>query len=219
MAPEVATDRLREVIRKSIKNKHLISGCRAAFEAGYRLIKFYFMIGAPTERDEDLKGIVDLIDEVSLLRKESFGKRAQINASISSHIPKPHTPFQWEAMNSRQELRAKQNYIRSMRRSGHLRLKFHDVDVSYLEAAFSRGDRRLADALLKARERGRRMDSWEECFDINQWEEVFQEVGVDPDWYALRARGLEETLPWEMIGLATPVEYLAKEKNRAHADE
>jgi radical SAM superfamily enzyme YgiQ (UPF0313 family) len=219
MAPEVATDRLREVIRKPIKNKHLISGCRAAFEAGYRLIKFYFLIGAPTERDEDLRGIVDLIDEVSLLRKKLCGKRAQINASISSHIPKPHTPFQWEAMESRQELRAKQNYIRSLRKSGHLRLKFHDVDVSYLEAVFSRGDRRLANVLLKARESGRRMDSWEECLDVRLWDDVFQDAGVDPDWYALRARGPDEILPWDMIKLAIPTEYLAKEKERAHDGE
>lgn len=217
MAPEVATDRLREVIRKPIKNAHLLEGCEAAYEAGYRLIKFYFLIGAPTEREEDLKGIVDLIDEASLLRKRVAGKRAQINASISSHIPKPHTPFQWEAMSDRDTLRAKQNYIRSLRRSGSLKLKFHDVDVSYLEAVFSRGDRRLAGALLKAREAGLRMDAWHECFDIRRWDEVFEDAGVDPDWYALRARSTAEILPWDMIGLKIPTTHLAKEMTRAHA--
>jgi len=217
MAPEVATDRLREVIRKPIKNADLMAGCRAAYEAGYRLIKMYFLIGAPTEREEDLRGIVELIDEASLLRKRVAGKRAQINASISSHIPKPHTPFQWEAMDDREQLRAKQRYILSLRRSGFLRLKFHDVEVSYLESVFSRGDRRLHRALLKAREMGMRMDAWTECFDIGKWEEVFQETGVDPDWYALRPRATDEVLPWDMIGLKIPAAHLAKEMTRAHA--
>lgn len=217
MAPEVATDRLREVIRKPIKNEHLLAGCAAAYRAGYRLVKFYFLIGAPTERDEDLRGIVELIDEASLLRKQIAGKRAQINASISSHIPKPHTPFQWEAMDDRDTLRRKQSYVRSLRRSGSLKLKFHDVDVSYLEAVFSRGDRRLADTLLKAREAGLRMDAWSESFDMRAWNEVFQDAGVDPDWYALRPRAAGEILPWDMIGLKIPTTHLAKEATRAHA--
>ncbi|MGD8414236.1 MAG: TIGR03960 family B12-binding radical SAM protein [Candidatus Latescibacterota bacterium] len=216
MAPEVATDRLREVIRKPIKNDDLLAGCRAAFQAGYRLIKFYFLIGAPTERDEDLRGIVELCDEASLMRAQLAGGRAQINASISSHIPKPHTPFQWEPMNSPEELRAKQRYVRSLKTSKALKLKFHDVDVSYLEAVFSRGDRRLAAALLKAREMGLRMDSWTECFDIRKWQAVFADTGVDPDWYALRERSTEEVLPWDMIGLKIPTTHLAKENRRAH---
>jgi radical SAM family uncharacterized protein len=221
MAPEVATDRLREVIRKPILNADLLTGCRAAFEAGYRLIKFYFLIGAPTERDEDLRGIVELCEQASLLRRDLpgvTGGRARINASISSHIPKPHTPFQWEAMNPPDELHAKQHYIRSLRRSKALKFKFHDVDVSYLEAVFSRGDRRLAAALLKAREMGLRMDAWREHFDIHKWRDVFAETGLDPDWYALRERRPDEILPWDMIGLKTPPTHLAKERLRARSD-
>lgn len=217
MAPEVATDRLREVIRKPIKNEHLLAGCAAAYRAGYRLVKFYFLIGAPTEREEDLDGIIELIDEASLLRKDIAGKRAQINASISSHIPKPHTPFQWEAMDDRETLRHKQRYVRSLRKSNALRLKFHDVDVSYLEAVFSRGDRRLASALVTAHEAGMRMDAWTECFDIRKWDEVFRHEGLDPDWYALRRRPTDEILPWDMIGLKIPTTHLAKENSRAHA--
>jgi radical SAM family uncharacterized protein len=217
MAPEVATDRLREVIRKPIKNEDLLAGCNAAFQAGYRLIKFYFLIGAPTERDEDLRGIVELCEQVSNMRRQFFGGRAQINASISSHIPKPHTPFQWEAMDPPEELIAKQRYIRSLRPSKAIKLKFHDVDVTYLEAVFSRGDRRLASALLKAREMGLRMDSWNECFDIGKWRDVFAETGFDPDWYALRERATDELLPWDMIGLKIPSSHLAKEKRRAHS--
>ncbi len=217
MAPEVATDRLREVIRKPIKNEDLMSGCAAAFEAGYRLIKFYFLIGAPTERDEDLRGIVELADAASTLRRDMMGRRAQVNCSISSHIPKPHTPFQWEEMNTREELLAKQRFIKSCNRSSQVQLKFHDVDVSYLEAVFSRGDRRLADVLLKAREAGLRMDAWSECFNMRRWDEVFRDAGVDPDWYALRARATDEVLPWDMIGLKIPTAHLVKEHGRAHA--
>ncbi len=217
MAPEVATDRLRQVIRKPIKNEHLMAGCRAAFEAGYRQIKMYFMIGVPTEREEDLRGIIKLADEASLLRKQMMGTRAQIKASISSHIPKPHTPFQWEGMDDRDTMRAKQRFLSSLHRSGALRLKFHDVDVSYLEAIYSRGDRRLHTSLLKAREMGLRMDAWSECFNMNRWNEVFEETGFDPDWYALRKRPTSEVLPWDMIGMKIPTTHLAKEKARAHA--
>ncbi len=217
MAPEVATDRLRNIIRKPIRNADLLNGCATAYQEGYRLLKFYFLIGCPTETDEDLEAILDLINKASLLRKKVSRKRAQINASVSSFIPKPHTPFQWEKMDTRDELRAKQAYLLSRKRSSYLRFKFHDVDQSYLEAVFSRGDRRLARALLKARERGLRMDAWRECFSIQAWEEVFMETGIDPDFYALRERRLDEILPWEVIKLDIPVSYLIKERTRARA--
>jgi hypothetical protein len=114
------------------------------------------------------------------------------------------------------ELRHKQRYIRSLRSARALRFKFHEVDVSYLEAVFARGDRRLARALLAARDRGIRMDAWSECFDLDGWQEVFQQTGVDPDWYALRARAVGEVLPWDTIGLRIPASHLAKENRRAH---
>ncbi|MFQ5510274.1 MAG: TIGR03960 family B12-binding radical SAM protein [Candidatus Krumholzibacteriia bacterium] len=217
MAPEVATDRLREIIRKPILNRDLLGGSAAAWRVGYRLIKFYFMIGVPTETREDLKGIIDLCDEASRLRKKQFRRRGRINVAMSSHIPKPHTPFQWEAMDTTEELLAKQAYIRSCSRSSYLKLKFHNVDESYLEAVFSRGDRRLADVLIKGRERGLRMDAWGECFDMRAWREVFEEARVDPDWYARRTRGDDEILPWDLIAVGTPTEYLVKEQRRARA--
>ena len=217
MAPEVATDRLREIIRKPILNRDLLNGSAAAWRVGYRLIKFYFMIGVPTETRDDLKGIIDLCDAASLLRKKQFGRRGRINVAISSHIPKPHTPFQWEAMDTKEELHAKQAYIRSCSTSSYLNLKFHNTDESYLEAVFSRGDRRLADALIKGRECGLRMDAWGECFDIHAWREVFQSAGVDPDWYALRKRSDNEILPWDLIAVGTPTRYLVKEQRRARA--
>ncbi|MFH1754084.1 MAG: TIGR03960 family B12-binding radical SAM protein, partial [Candidatus Latescibacterota bacterium] len=215
MAPEVATDRLRTIINKSIRNSDFLAGCEAAYRAGYRLLKFYFLIGCPTETEDDLAAIVDLINEAGLLRKKISGKRAQINVSISCHIPKPHTPFQWAAMDTREELRAKQRYILARNQTKLHRFKFHDVHMSYLESVFSRGDRRLAAALLKAREQGIRMDAWNECFDMHRWQEVFADSSIDPDFYALHARAADEILPWDMIELDTPSSYLKKEGQRA----
>ena len=217
MAPEAATDRLRSIIHKPILNEDLLNGCLAAWRAGYDLVKFYFMIGLPAETEEDLRGIVELSNQVSLSRKRIMRRRGKINVSISSHVPKPHTPFQWEAMNTRDELLAKQSFVRSRNTSSYLNLKFHNVDESYIEAVFSRGDRRLSTALLKARERGLRMDAWSECFDIFGWREVFQEAGVDPDFYALRERRTDEILPWDIITLGIPTDYLLKERDRARA--
>jgi radical SAM family uncharacterized protein len=217
MAPEVATDRLREIIRKPILNEDLLNGSAAAWRAGYRLLKYYFLIGVPTETEDDLRGIIELCDEASLLRKKLFRRRGQINIAMSSHIPKPHTPFQWEEMNTRDELLAKQSYIRSCNKSSYLKLKFHDVDESYVESVFSRGDRRLSTALLEARRRGMRMDAWNEVFSVDAWRELFRDVGVDGDWYALRGRGNDEILPWDMINVGTPTNYLLKEQARARA--
>lgn len=215
MAPEVATDRLRAIIKKPIRNTDFLAGCEAAYSAGYRLLKFYFLIGCPTETNEDLEAITNLINEASLLRKKICGRKAHINASISSHIPKAHTPFQWAGMNTREELRSKQTYILSRSRSKLHRYKFHNVDMSFVEAVFSRGDRRLANALLKARERGLRMDAWNECFSMYRWEEVFQQSCIDPNFFALRARNADEILPWDMIELDTPTSFLKKEAELA----
>lgn len=217
MAPEVATDRLREIIRKPILNEDLLAGSAAAWKVGYRLLKYYFLIGVPTETEDDLRGIIDLCDQASLLRKKMFRRRGQINVAMSSHIPKPHTPFQWERMHGKTELLAKQNFIRRYNRSSYLKLKFHDVDESYVEAVFSRGDRRLAKTLLEARARGMRMDAWGECFDFGAWREIFADTGVDADWYALRERDTQEILPWSMINVGTPATYLVKEQQRAQA--
>lgn len=217
MAPEVATDRLREIIRKPILNEDLMSASLAAWKAGFRHIKFYFLIGVPTETEADLRGIIELADAASLLRKQVHGGRGQINCAMSSHIPKAHTPFQWEAMDSREELLAKQAFIRRASKSKYLKLKFHNVDESYVESVFSRGDRRLANTLLCARERGLRLDAWTEHFDIRAWREVFEQAGIDADFYALRKRPNNEILPWDMITVGSPTHYLLKEQERARA--
>jgi radical SAM superfamily enzyme YgiQ (UPF0313 family) len=173
------------------------------------------MVGLPTETEDDLRAIVKLSDDASLSRKHLYRKRGRINIAVSSHVPKAHTPFQWEPMDTREELIAKQRLIRSFNRSSYLNFKFHNVDESYVEAVFSRGDRRLATVLLRARERGLRMDAWSECFDIRAWEEVFEDAGVDADAYAYRERRTDEILPWHTMTIGSPVHYLLKERERA----
>jgi radical SAM superfamily enzyme YgiQ (UPF0313 family) len=217
MAPEVATDRLRAIIRKPISNEDLIKGCSAAWKAGYRLLKFYFMMGLPAETEDDLRAIVSLCEEASKTRTVTYRRCGRINVAVSSHVPKPHTPFQWEPMNTREELFRKQRLVRSFNKSSYLNIKFHDVNESYLEAVFSRGDRRLAAALLAARQRGLRMDAWSECFDMPAWEDVFAETKIDADQYAYRKRKTDEILPWDVVTIGSPTHYLLKERERAYA--
>lgn len=213
-APEVATERLRAIIRKRISNEDLLRGCEAAYRVGYRQLKFYYLIGVPGETEEDLRAIVNLTAHASDLRKRISGGRGAINVAVSSLVPKPHTALQWEAMNSREEIRRKQSLIRSQKRIKAIRYKFHGADESFVEAVFSRGDRRLAPALVRAHENGIRMDAWSECFSIRAWEEVFRTAGIDPDFYALRPRDTDEVLPWDMIGSHTPKSMLLREKER-----
>lgn len=213
-APEVATDRLRKIVRKPITNENLMRGCEAAYRAGYRLLKLYFMIGVPGERDEDVTAILDLVGDASKLRRRITGRPAALNVAISYHVPKPHTAFQWEAMGTREALSSKRELVFSRRIPRSIRVRFHDIEASYLEAVFSRGDRRLAAALLKAREMGIRMDAWSECLSSMAWREAFDAAGIDPDFYALRKRSSDEILPWEMIETHTPKEYLLREKER-----
>lgn len=215
MAPEAATERLRRVICKDISNDDLLNGCLAAWKAGYEQVKFYFMIGIPGETREDLEAIIDLCNEASLSRKTVMRRRGKINVSVSSHVPKPHTSFQWEAMDARDELAAKQSLVRARNTSSYIKLRCHNVDESFIEAVFSRGDRRLSAALLKARERGLRMDAWSERFDAHGWREAFEASGIDPDFYALRARSTDEILPWSMIRSGISTGVLVQERERA----
>lgn len=217
MAPEAATDRLRAVLGKDLSNEDLINGCLAAWKAGYDLVKFYFMIGLPGETPDDVEAIVDLCERASLSRKTVGRKRGKINVSVSSHVPKAHTAFQWEAMEAPEELAARQAVLRSRNRSAQIKFRFHGVQESFLEAVFARGDRRLSAALLEARKSGLRMDAWSEHFDMDRWREAFEGAGLDPAFYALRRRPANEVLPWSMITLGLPVEHLLKERERARA--
>ncbi len=201
-APESGSVRLRREINKKIDIDKLLSAATEAYRAGWRRIKLYFMIGLPTEEEQDLIQIIELIDRVSILKKEIDGTRAFVTVSLAAFIPKPHTPFQLEPMEHIEELKAKKDLLLkrfSPRRK--VKVNFHDFEKSYLECIFSRGDRRLSRVLLRAWEKGARFDSWCEHFKMGLWHDAFKELDLDPDFYAYRRRNLEETLPWGFIDI------------------
>jgi len=215
VAPECASDRLRRAIAKPIVNADLYAGMRAAYEAGWETVKLYFMIGLPGEAEADVSGIAEMANEVCYLRKRVKKSPAKVNVSVATFVPKAHTPFQWEAMATRDEVLGRRKVIRDDLRSRRIRASFHDIEMSMLEGVFSRGDRRLGKALLEARRRGCCFDAWSEGLKTEAWAEAFKAAGIDPEWYSHRKRGDDEVLPWSHIdGGATP-EALARERDLA----
>lgn len=209
---EAGTQRLRDTINKKITNEEIIETARRVLAGGWRILKLYFMIGLPTETDEDIDGIVEIVRDISRLREN--GQRFQtINVGVAQFVPKPHTPFQWAPMESVESLREKKEYLfDAFRRvKGGVKMKGHDVEMSYLEGVFARGDRRLAEVVLKAFSKGCRLDGWSEFFRADLWRESFQEIGLDPDDYALRKRDSDETLPWDLMDIGVTKKYLLKE--------
>ncbi len=218
-APEAGTQRLRDVINKNISEEEILRGVRYAFESGATTIKLYFMIGLPTETYEDLDGIADLVLKI----KSVFGQvprelrrgGLQINVSTASFVPKPFTPFQWEAQDTRESLHQKQQYLKEKLRMRGVKYSYHDTALSYLEAVFARGDRRLCDVLYYARKNGAQFDSWQDQFVQDAFPKAFLQAGVDPDFYACRERGLEEVLPWSHIDAYISERYFKREMERA----
>jgi radical SAM family uncharacterized protein/radical SAM-linked protein len=214
-APEAGTGRLRNAIGKHLDEQELMKTARIAFSSGWSLIKLYFMIGLPTETEEDIKGIVALLRKVLAERKEG-GRQGNINVTISPFTPKPHTPFQWERMENIESLQKKIHYLKTNCRRGILHLKFRDPQVSYLEGILSRGDRRISSVIHSAWRKGAKLDGWSENFNYLLWKEAFAENGLDMDHYA-REKDLDSPLPWGHIDRGTKEEFLKKERNRAYA--
>ena len=211
-APEAGTERLREVINKRLKTEELLKTVKLIYQAGRRNIKLYFMLGLPTEECEDIDGIAELILNVSSMRKELDGKWGGVTVSVSSFIPKPHTPFQWARMETIDALTGKQEYLKtSIRKNRWVKMDFHEPRLSFLEGVFSRGDRRLSSVLKRGWEMGCRFDGWTEHFNFQLWQEAFKQTGLDPDFYALRERDIREVLPWSHIDCGVPDEFLKKE--------
>ncbi|MEZ4357160.1 MAG: TIGR03960 family B12-binding radical SAM protein [Eubacteriales bacterium] len=219
LAPEAGTQRLRDIINKNITEEDLLSNLSDAFDAGISSVKLYFMIGLPFETYEDLDGIVNLVLKVrSLYYSMPLEKRARalnIHVSVSSFVPKPHTPFQWEAQEDKESLVKKQLYLKGKLKIRGVKYNYHDANVSFLEAVFARGDRRLSKTLLRAYELGARFDSWGDFFDMDLWARAFADTGIDPKFYANRVRDLDEPLPWDHISCGVSKEYLLKELSRA----
>lgn len=215
LAPEVARDDMREQIRKKIKNEDLYVGCREAFANGWQKVKLYFMCGLPGERQVDLDGIVDMATEIAHISKEVTGRYRDVTASVSNFVPKPHTPYQWNGMQSREYLRWAGQYMRSRNRLKAVKVKQHDIECSLLEGILTRGDRRVAPALVEAWRRGARLDAWSECFNAKLWWQTFEDLGIDVNWYSQRSRPLEEVLPWDHVNVKKGREYLEKEQTRS----
>ncbi|MCL6478514.1 MAG: TIGR03960 family B12-binding radical SAM protein [Peptococcaceae bacterium] len=216
-APEAGTQRLRDVINKGVTGEDLLDAVSAAFGAGWQAVKLYFMIGLPTETREDLDGIASLAGLVLKKGEEAGVKRGRlkVTVSVSSFVPKSHTPFQWEPQNRLDEIRDKQNYLKSLFRDKRLAFKWHDPEVSFLEAVLARGDRRLSAALEKAWQLGSRFEGWSECFDYNLWLKAFADAGLDPEWYAYRRYDYCDVLPWDHIEAGVDREFLVREHRRA----
>ncbi len=220
-APEAGTQRLRDVINKNVREEDVLRATRVAFDAGKNAVKLYFMNGLPTETLEDLDGIAALADRVAESYYENpnrnKGRKVQVTISVSCFIPKPFTPFQWEAQDTMEMLAEKQAYLKTKINNRHVRYQHHDAKVSRIEAVLARGDRRLSDALELACREGFCFDSWDEHFDYDRWLDVFARTGIDPAFYANRAFGLDEVLPWDIIDCGVSREFFLRERAKAYA--
>ncbi len=215
LAPEVARDDMRTQIRKPINNDDLFEGCREAFKNGWQRVKLYFLCGLPGERQVDLDGIVDLAERISTIGREVKGRYVEVTASVSNFVPKPHTPYQWNGMQTRDYLRWAGQYLRRRCKIRAVTIKQHDIELSLLEGVLTRGDRRVATALEEAWRRGCRLDGWRECFDAERWWQTFADLGIDTAWYSQRSRPTSEVLPWDHVNVKKGREYLEKEQQRS----
>ncbi|MGN1410625.1 MAG: TIGR03960 family B12-binding radical SAM protein [Eubacteriales bacterium] len=218
-APEAGTPRLRDVINKNITEEEILRACSVAYSAGKNQIKLYFMDGLPGETYEDIEGISTLashvVDEYYRTPNRNKARQPQVTLSVACFIPKPHTPFQWEGQNTLDELKDKQDFLSSKIKDRKVRYNYHDATVSHLEAIFARGDRRLSKALEEAVRRHVRFDAWEDCFDYDNWMDIFASVGIDPAFYANRTIPDDEILPWDMISCGVTKEFLLSERHKA----
>lgn len=215
LAPEVGTQRLRDVINKNVQEEDLYSSIEAAFKGGWRKIKLYFMVGLPTETEEDVEGIVRLVSKVDRMGREITGRKISINISVSAFVPKPHTPFQWEAQEERDILSKKIRYLKNRLNWRNISFSYPDINRIYLEAVFARGDRRLGEVLERAHYLGCKFDAWREHFNFETWQQAFNESGLNMEFYANRVRQEDEILPWDHISCGVKKEYLLEEKKKA----
>ena len=219
-APEAGTQRLRDVINKNVCEEDVLRTMKVAFDAGKNAVKLYFMEGLPTETLEDLDGIAKLAEAVveSYYQnpKRNKSRHVQVTVSVACFIPKPFTPFQWEAQDTMEQLAEKQKYLGSRITNRHVRYQHHNAEVSRIEAVLARGDRRLANALELGCRESFRFDSWDEYFNYDNWISVFERTGVDPAFYANRAFGLDEILPWDIIDCGVSKEFFLRERAKAY---
>lgn len=211
LAPEAATERMREIINKPVSTEQLLETARAIYSRGWSTIKLYFMIGHPSETIEDVQAIADLCKAVLAEGRKIIGRRAQVNAGVSTFVPKPHTPFQWVPCDSFEQILAKQALLKRSLRGPGLKLTWNNPEDTMLEAWLSRGDRRMADVIYQAWKRGAKFDAWKEHFRYDLWLEAFESVGLDPTFYTHRERPIDEIFPWEHINTTVRKKFLTED--------
>ncbi len=221
-APEAGSQRMRDVINKNVTEEDILNSCRTAFEGGWSTVKLYFMMGLPTETDEDIVAIADLAFKVLNTWKKYATNKARgvrITVSTSCFVPKPMSPFQWEAQDSMEEFLRKQQLLKDSMRSKAITYNWHDSTVSFIEAVLALGDRRLGPVLESVFKRSGGLAAWEEFFSEEAWNEAFAENGVDPHFYANREKGREEILPWSTISAGVKTEHLWEEREKSRLAE
>lgn len=215
-APEAGSQRMRDVINKGVSEEDLMSACENAFKSGWNTVKLYFMMGLPTETDEDVAGIADLAYKVLDLHREITGKRnGKVTVSCSFFVPKSHSPYQWYGQQDVEEIHRKQKYLKSLINNRNISYHYHDGYTGYLEAVFARGDRRLAASVVEAWKLGCKFDGWTEFFNYDTWMQAFKNTNIDPEYYARRNRDFSEDLPWDHLDDTVSKEFLRREWERA----
>ncbi len=214
IAPEAGTQRLRKFINKNISEKEIIETVQDSFDLGWQVIKLYFMMGLPSERKEDIQGIVDLVKKLRKIKVHK-GKFGKINVSVSTFIPKPHTPFQWEPQLSLNEAKERINWIKSNLKMPGIRFKWQNPETSMLEGLFARGNRQLSRLLVSAHKKGCKFDGWSDRFDFKLWQEACEDTGVEIDYFNRRKRDIDEPLPWDHIDTKVSKDFLKEEREKA----
>ena len=222
-APEAGTQRLRDVINKNVSEDEVMSTCRIAFEGGYTNVKLYFMLGLPTETDEDVAGIAELaqkvVDLYYTIPNRQKGKGVQVSISTATFVPKPFTPFQFEPQATREQIEHKQKVLIDSVKTRKIKVSWHNPDVSILEAVLAKGDRKLGKAIYTAWKKGCKFDGWEEFFRFDLWLEAFEETGIDISFYANRKRDYDEVLPWEHLDYLVSKNFFIREQKKAVYDQ
>ena len=221
-APEAGTQRLRDVINKNVTEEEIMNTCLTAFKGGYKSVKLYFKMALTTETDEDLKGIAELGQRIVNLfynmPDKPKGKSVSVSISVSTFVPKPFTPFEFEPQIDVNEIRRRHDLLKSSITTKKISLSYHDSSTSFLEGVLARGDRRLSYVLEEAYKNGCKFDSWTECFDLDKWMDAFEKCGIDPEFYSCRKREYEEISPWNHLDFGITKEFLINENKLAHSE-
>ena len=218
-APEAGTQRLRDVINKNLTEEEILTTCANAFSGGWNNVKLYFMLGLPTETDEDVLGIADLVYKIIRCWKENASNKKRglrVHVATAFFVPKPHTPFQWEKQITPEEYLRRCHLLKSHFYSRSIEYDYHAPDLSRLEAVIARGDRRLGPVIEKAVQNGAKLDGWDEFFCYQAWLDAFESCGIDPDAYTVRGYGEDEVLPWDTIDVGLNRKFLLRERQRAY---